>query len=365
MLFITPEQQYYNRSCSYPSAIDHLNELCLLDSMQREYAYRQQQILKKQIQKLNQPHVEFTQDVDNYYVVLTKDVNQVNYRVMNKFNNYELRQIGNTLIIKSTKDNFFKNITLPQNVDLNRDITYKVTNNGYSMTICIPKKQVNYQIKTLTFGLPDLIGEIFRDNLAVESKVPERKRAIANSNRESTGGSIKIPITYDNKQEETKVQTRTEPKQIEATPIKSQPLVSHQKKISEPISVAVEETSDSADEKLEPLTGLTGYDENKENTDFDESKKSTKTTDGSSEENVNPLTATEKGVIEHNVENPLKNYITNGRRTVFIPDTVVECPEDEDIRMSDDSGYQSDTEYIPVKRTLSPTLEEVVDQEFL
>ncbi|TID15405.1 hypothetical protein CANINC_004370 [Pichia inconspicua] len=348
-----------------PSETEQLNEFCLLDKLQRGYAYRQHQILKRQIQKLNQPVVEFTRDVNSYYVVVTKEVNQMNYQVMNRFNNYDLRQVENTLIIKSTRDNFFKQITLPQNVDLTKDITYKLTDNGFGMIICIPKEQNKYQRKTL-FGLPESIDEIFGDRLSIKNKVIEKRR-LAEGSDKPLKSSIKIPIVYDTKLEEAKVQTHQEPQSTVTSNS------SHYKNEDDLRPVSADDTAEFIEQDLEPLTGLT--DDFKNHIEIIQKgcgekcslQNTPKMVDTTCESTIELPDVTIQSFMEHDVFNPLKNYETTKRKTVFEPNTVVsDNIDDQNSRVANtDSGCQNDTEYIPVRRILSPTLEDVVDQEFM
>lgn len=307
MFYVTQPDQYFRRTAATPAAtISDLNELCLLNHLQRDYIYKQQQIEKRQIQKLNAPELEFKQDIQNYYILLTKNVTRSNYHYMNKFTSYSLKQAGDCLIIRSTKDNFYKNIALPKNADLERDITYESLNNGYRVIVTIPKQKIPNQIKSSTFGLPDFFGAL---NLL--SDTCERTSAQERPEQARSCRKIKIPITDDS--------SDTQEVQISKSTKESE---------NEVVSHPVPEKDDEMDTEAE--------------------KEATHT---------EPLDL-------------LKNYKTTERKTTFIPNSVLESQAEGDQQLdsteSEVANDVSESEVsIPIERVLTPTLEDVVDAEFL
>jgi hypothetical protein len=352
MFFVRQQQPetFLNRSIPISSSIAHLNELCLLNNLQREYAYRQQKIEKRQIQKINQPQIEFTQDIDNYYIILDKKVTRNNYSFMNKFNGYTLKQVDNSLIVKSPRDNFYKNFTLPENIDLEADITYKLRNNGYSMLISIPKKNEKYQLTTTAFRVPDMFDNLRlltnalnnRDCYAAVNEKNVNEKAVSEPKMINAAKKIKIPITHDDESEEINVLTKANPENG-----KEQDEVMDKSNIDNEDSYLQSLTNDTQKEDDEIMVGT--------NVDNEDSNLQS-LVDDAQKEFIEPENA------EKNIPNLLKNYNTIRRQTVFTPNTIMEDSKNG-IEINDDS-MEEDVD-IPVKKNMSPTIEDLVDEEFL
>lgn len=333
MFYVRPQrtEQCLTGPVSIPHSlsINELNEICLFNNLQRQYAYKQQQIEKRQIQKLNQPAIEYTQDIKNYYILLSKKVNKSNYQYMSKFNGYSLKQYdGNTLIVKSSKDNFYKNFTLPENIDLYKDITYKLVSNGYKMVISIPKQTPKYQLKTQTFGLPDMFNNLrlLCDSLNDEDKVYNcQSRERKNSERE--GSKIRIPISGDIESENVAVSQK------------------HSMDVDEEEAVE-ENTNKETEEDGEE----DGEEEEKEEEGEDVNLRSL-------------ITDAEEEIVIESIDelkpvDALKNYNTIRRQTVFIPNTILSDSEETNSKVQEKASTSS-------KRKNTPLLEDLVDAEFL
>ena len=320
------QPQYY--SCPSNSFGSNINELCLLDQFQKEYLYKKQQIEKRQIQRLNQPEIQFDQDCDNYYILLNKNINRGNYQFINKFDGYSLKQIENySLIIKSSRDNFFKNIKLPSNIDINDNINYKLLNNGYSMIISIPKIK-NIQIKQSSimennFEFPDIFSNLRLLN--------------GNSiNLNNTPRKIRIPI--DDDEEHHDVEINRQHDDVET-------------KLNEQEQEQEKEVEEEVNEKPEP---------EQEQEFIEEEQK----------EEMEVEEEPEQSIDLRNIPGPtnfLKNYSTTERKTVFLPDTLTDDEDMEsDNSIEDEKDEEEDTcKEINIRRLHSPTLEVVVDKEFL
>ena len=404
-MFFVAQPEYYRQ---VPHRLADLNELCLLNNLQRQYAFRQQQQEKRQIQKVNQPEMSLTQDLENYYVVLAKRVNRSNYTYMHKFNGYALKQVERSLVVRSTRDNFYKNINLPSNIDLDRDITYKILDNGYKMIVTVPKR-VSYQIKTTAFGSPDILDglslrllpsacgdRLVRNGAAV---VGAEKASRDNRGEKVGGGAescgIRIPISdgYINTEECLLQRQREEADDEEvedydeyADQKEQEPLVDTTRQNASP-SFPLRQVGGEGSEAVEGEVGCEGEgatdralqeeEPEEEGTDEEDEAFATARVPGpvSSPSDVpNPDALggeSHESQLGRNVrssEGPspdlLKNYTTLQRKTVFLPNTTSEMEVDED---SDEEEEEEDKMpvSIPVRRTKSPTLEEVVDEEFL
>ncbi|GAV27099.1 hypothetical protein PMKS-000560 [Pichia membranifaciens] len=403
-MFFVAQPEYYRQ---VPHRLADLNELCLLNNSQRKYAFRQQQQEKRQIQKVNQPEMSLTQDLENYYVVLAKRVNRSNYTYMQKFNGYALKQVERSLVVRSTRDNFYKNINLPSNIDLDRDITYKILDNGYKMVVTIPKR-VSYQIKTTAFGSPDILDglslrllpsacgdRLVRNGAAVvgaekASRDDDRGKKVG-SGSESCG--IRIPISdgYINTEECLRRQREeADDEDIEdyddeyAHQEEQEPLVDTTRQNASP-SFPLRQVGGEGSEAVEGEVRCEGEGAADRALQGEELKE-----EGADEEDEAFATARVPGPVSSpsNVPNPdalggesresqlgrdvrssegpspdlLKNYTTLQRKTVFLPNTTTEMEVDKD---SDEEEEDEMPVSIPVRRTKSPTLEEVVDEEFL
>lgn len=399
MFFVQPE---YNRRVQqqyYEQPVSELNEICLLNNLQRQYAYRQQQYEKKQIQKINQPIVEFQQDLKKYYIILTKNINKFNYQFINKFNGYSLKRVDQSLIIRSTRDNFFKNVYLPLNIENeNKDFEYNVLDNGFKLVISIPKK-ISYQnqIKSSNFGLPDILNSLNLLQGATEICAPMKTNNSAD-NCHSEHYIRKVPIVdgdddnFSSDQEEVEEEGEEEAKE--------------NKKVDDSVDLYLCQDSGERSETCEgqdrcERRGQTkGEDKGKREQIEEQNNESRegegKGNDREEEFNTNEsIRLSRQGVTSSNVSkfgdiiindeynnefisdfkrgskgdnkevksnsNLLKNYNTIKRNTIFMPNTVVETKNQMDI----DIDNNKDKDNIPVKRVKSPIIEEVIDEEFL
>lgn len=307
------------------SSIHGLNESCLLNSLQRQYAYRNQQMEKRYIQRVNMPNVELTQDLENYYVLLSKDITRENICYMNKFNNYSLKQVENSLIIRSTKDNFYKNISLPANIDMESDITYRVVNGGYKMIISIPKK-ISYQFKTNAFRFPEVFPDIFNNLRLISTEHVENSCKKKNDMLKR-----KILINNNLSDNEQSKDEKTEPANTQT-----------EKQVRESVN-NLEFSADSVTES--PLENTSEGDDSEE---LDTNSQSHEIAPKDNDDTYGRL---------------LKNYETLNRKTVFLLNKESTTDDDVDIDNTDDDN---DSEVlIRVRKLRSPTLEEVVDEEFL
>ncbi|KAG0683150.1 hypothetical protein C6P42_001717 [Pichia californica] len=306
---------------SYPSVhpLDGLNEMCLLNNLQRQYAYKQQQYEKKQLQKLNQPELKLHQDKKNYYIILSKKVNNTNYQYINRFNGYSIKNLNHSIVIRSTKDNYYKTIDLPSNVDTNADFNYTVSNDGYRVIVNIPKR-----IARPTFGFSSIqnlcLADIFNDSIQTNN--------INNNNNNNI--KVRIPISDDN-------DFSTTDDDESASDIENE-------EINEEINKGTNEGTNEDKIKL---------------------KDQSQTLDLPSkmivlnEQDNNRLVDSENEKTESYKDETvdlMRNYNTTKRNTVFLPNTVIE---------NINNSMEVDESSVPVTRTKSPTLEEVIDAEFL
>lgn len=317
-----PLQYVRKTNCrSYPSVhpLDGLNEMCLLNNLQRQYAYKQQQYEKKQLQKLNQPELKLHQDKKNYYIILSKKVNNTNYQYINRFNGYSIKNLNHSIVIRSTKDNYYKTIDLPSNVDTNADFNYTVSNDGYRVIVNIPKR-----IARPTFGFSSIqnlcLADIFNDSIQTNN--------INNNNNNYI--KVRIPISDDN-------DFSTTDGDESASDIENE-------EINEEINKGTNEGTNEDKIKL---------------------KDQSQTLDLPSkmivlnEQDNNRLVDSENEKTESYKDETvdlMRNYNTTKRNTVFLPNTVIE---------NINNSMEVDEPSVPVTRTKSPTLEEVIDAEFL
>ncbi|CAI8510504.1 unnamed protein product [Pichia kudriavzevii] len=369
MFYIRPQERI--TTCSlFP-----LNEQYLLNDLRREY-YRQQQIEKRQRQKLNQPDVEFTQNLDEYFIILNKKLSRDNYKAMKTFEGYSIRLVDDSLIIKSKRDNFYKSVQLPENVAYGTDITYRLYDDGYKMVISIPKKKA-IQIKTPAFGFPDLF-----DNLRILSDVFDSPYV----GRCNEGRKIRIPISDSNESDEVSINKKgIEDSQIgneegkeqldermqEETEIcnENASAVFDSKhgrdceaKASTPLKSdqTLEGNSDSDWEDIEDGNEnvLMDIDEEPKSVSINQNAKDEVAVDGKSENRASVLS-----------EQPdlLKNYKTTLKNTVFVPNMA---RNDDPMSSESESSLESpnsveESTAGPARRTYSPSIENVVDAEFL
>lgn len=404
-MFFVAQPEYYRQA---PHRLADLNELCLLNNLQRQYVYRQQQQEKRQLQKVNQPEVFLTQDLENYYVVLTKRVNRCNYAYMHRFNGYALKQVERSLIVRSTRDNFYRNINLPSNIDLDRDITYKILDNGYKMVVTIPKR-ASYQIKTTAFGFPDILDglslkllpstdRLVRNGAAVVGAEKARKDDRGEKvGRGSESCGIRIPISddcintdnclllprqheevdegdevddFDEHADQNKQHLLTDTTRQDASPHFTLRQVGGEggKAVEGEVGYEREGAGDRTLQRAEP-----------------EEKRAVEEHKASATARVpGPVSSasdvSDSGVIggescesqlgrdvrtsERSSPDLLKNYTTLQRKTVFVPNTTTEMEVDSEGE-GEGEGEEEAPVSVPVRRTMSPTLEEVVDEEFL
>lgn len=402
-MFFVAQPEYY-RQVSH--RVTDLNEMCLLNGLQRQYAYRQQQREKRQIQKLNQPEIELTQDLENYYVILTKMVNNNNHNYMYKFDGYSLKQFGRSLVIRSARDNFYRNITLPSNTDLDRDINYKILNRGYKMVVSIPKKR-SYQIKTATFGLPDILdglglnllssstcgnGQMRNGAAIVSAEKADQRDEKVGSGSESCG--IRIPISHEDINTEefplesrgiTENETGEETHDATSTPV-SEPTVDTPTQDAS-LNATLCQVGGEGRETVEGETRYQGAGEREraiqsgkpQKEGVDQPDQAFETT-GVSGQVSPPPNVSNSDIIGGQLgesknggdicpsEGPsaslLKNYVTLQRKTVFLPNTSTTCEDDASMDI-DENNKEEEEIAIPVRRVKSPTIEDVVDEEFL
>lgn len=286
-----------------------LNELCLLNSLQRQYVNKQQQREKKVIQKMNQPNITLTQDSENYFIVLNKNITNNNYNYINKFNGYSIKQISNhKLLIRSPRDNFYKIFNLPKNIDLNNDIVYKLFNDGFKLVISIPKirnSDINDFAKFFEKlgNTDDVFGSCFNNGMMNLHGIDRPAAAV---NRKAPAVCQKVRI---------------------------------------PIDTSPEDTDNSGNDKEE--------EEEEENASMDDEAMESEIDE--EEEPASKFGNVVKVAIDESVEeqdepkvNMLKNYETIKRNTTFL-----------------ENVSNDEAETVPVKRLYTPVLEDVVDAEFL
>lgn len=289
--------------------------------IQREEA--QQAALERQmIAQLNTPTMKFSENSESYQITLSKKPTRFTNKITN---NYELKQVGNELVISSTTDDFYKTIQLPYDTNLAADITYKTSNNGFELNINIPKR------------------------------VLKRVRYVIQPNREfTTPLFLSTPSKRDNVEEA--IQRRTE-------------------------------TRLAGQHQANTHQNHTAY-RNKDNHRprhhhvICHNTKANCGTRGVQPRRTDPVSGSSIKVQfneerQINTNGKMKNYETTKRRTVFLPneidfEDVIGSNEREDdevsissdtdsvVVISDDSNESS----IPIRKVRSPTVEDLIDEEF-
>lgn len=397
IMFFVSQPEY----CRRQGPVSPLNELCLLNNLQREVAYRQYQQEKKQIQKLNQPDVKLSQDLENYYIVLNKNVNRSNYQFMNKFDGYSLKQVdSNSLIVRSARDNFYKNFSLPSNIDASADIKYVMLNNGYKLVISIPKKR-SFQLKTSQFGLPDILNSLnLSDDILIkldnkegmrtnndEGKINDKSanNESAHTNSNNKNAAIRrIPIMNDNEDnfsaDDQLIPTIRKPSNKDASdglhrcqdgrdggePHQTQDRDQKVEKTREETG-KIKEGKEGRSQRKSETEGI--YQSSRlsrqNSTSGDElnsdvvSNKSNELINNKHSGNDRTSEKRKGKAFEEINSDFMKNYKTLDRKTVFLPNTLVDNGDQMDV------DEPENVHSVPIKRTKSPTIEDIIDEEFL
>lgn len=355
----------------------------------------------KLIAKANTPSVEYTQDEANYYITLSKTPSMYTRPLAGI---YKLRQFSDKLVIKSTVDNFFQEVDLPKDVDLESDIEYVLRNEGYELVVKVPKVQVRYVIKKLTFGRPaacarqeqhqhELQQQRQLEEKQLEQKKLERQKKLEHFKQLQLQKQLKkqrklAQLELEKKLREDELQKELEQQReqmkakiaeaqrekprivfIPLRPSFEQPVaepstpkqspVDHRSVPSSPKQTQVERRSVPSSPKQTPVEQRS-VPPSPQQTPVDQ-----KTVLSS------PKHLPTAHLADEQATTTLKNYETSKRKTVFLPNEI----HNDEYAVTSDSDSETESLHsltsdpnlsgsIKVKKVRSPTIEDLVDEEF-
>lgn len=331
MLFIQPQF-----APSFPvlnSAFeDYLDQL----QYEKERAYLQQQLQQQLIKKANAPAISKLEDETHYFIKLSKQVNFGNHHIMNKFtNNYQLKLTGNSFIVKSTKDNFYKEFLLPRDADLHADITYKLSNQGFSMLITIPKKMT---VPVLRYMIEPTLSNISCNKRLLHSNSIQKPARRTSPSLSTTPPKLDV---FNNQNVPIRI--------VPATFFNQPNLEEQNSSHSQSSGVSTDNTESQTKKTLEDSTVAS----NKPNSEANSMR--------------NYETSTRKTSFAPNESN-FKNVPDSYELSTNLNLSTTDSDSDSDDNHSETSvtiTSEAEENHVPVRRVRSPTVEDVVDEEFI
>lgn len=347
-------------------------------SSYRRYQLHEQ--LMKRENELNKPILHTTEDEQNYYLLMEKRNMSSCCFDIRPFTSYEIQISDGSLMIKSEADSYTENLELPE--DASNHFSYKLTDEGYTLLISIPK------MKSLTFlTRPTCLEQSSNnpspaaslDGTPKNSKTPVAINFTKSKPSASHDYDIKVNVYHGRKNgpEESRNKSdidnsvnsdnaKTQEPQNDSTNIKNKSEiepVGHKSGSSNTINILVTFSSSSdGQQDVEMAEEDDSLSEKAEN-DFSNDRI---TTNGDNS-GIGNGESTEKDKDNTSL---LKNYETIKRKTIFEPDMIQNSHDNqekmEDVVSKDKNNLNKEiAQNEAVRRPRSPILENVVDEEFM
>lgn len=272
---------------------------------------------RQMLAELNTPALEFGEDAHSYHIVLSKTPSKLTRRFIG---NYDLKQVGNELVISSRADNFYRAIPLPKDVDHQAEITYRTAHKGFQLGIRIPKvRQVRYVM------VPN--GQVSPHYLLARSDVGEAVQEQGEDSERSERAVCDAGGEPDQQPEQCKVEGDRQSKcQHEYEHIKQSP-------------VCYTDAAAGARGSKQGGADCVGAGTVEDAVD--------------AEREVAPA-------------DEMRNYETRSRKTVFSPN---EAGFTDDESIASEGEHDPEVEQraqitTPIRKVRSPTVEDLVDEEF-